>query len=391
MRRIFSLPILCFLLCSHLSEAQQITQTQHAHESIAFRPNLGQFEGDFSHVIYTPRYSVFLKAEGFTVGMSPIEALKARHDSAHLHGGEMPTVPQFAFSWKFIGHNSAAAANGEGQTGPLRNYFFGSPDQWISGVKDVKQVRKSEIYPGVDVLYKLHPRNQLEYDFILAPNADPSLIKWELSGVDAEIKGDELVFETPYGFVKEIIPEAYQIISGKKTLVEVSFHKSDQGFGFAVGEYDENFELVIDPVLVGATLTGTTGSQNYGHGAAYDVEGNIFSFGRGFGPGLPTSDGAVQDSFQGTLNVVNAVINKFTPDASEQIYATYLGKDGTLPHSASANLSGELVIFGSTGDTDFPTTPGAFQENSGGGVDIFISRLSSDGTELLGSTYLGGS
>ncbi|MCZ4409567.1 PKD domain-containing protein [Cryomorphaceae bacterium 1068] len=322
--------------------------------------------------------------------MSPIEALKAHHDSAHAYSGETPSVPLFGFSWKFIGHNMAAAANGEGQTGPLRNYFFGSPDQWVSGVKDVKQVRKTEVYPGIDVLYKLHPRNQLEYDFIVAPNADPSLIKWEWSGIEAKIAGDELVFETPYGWVKEIIPEAYQIISGKKVPVEVSFQKLDRGFGFSVAEYDENFTLVIDPLLVGATLTGSTGDNNYGHGAAYDQEGNIFSFGIGFGPGLPTSDGALQESFEGGGGGVNAVINKFTPDASEQIYATYLGGGGTYPHSASANLSGELVVFGTTGDQNFPTTPGAFQEESAGGTDIFISRLSDDGTELIASTYLGG-
>jgi gliding motility-associated-like protein len=389
-RRILSLLILCFLSYSQIALSQQLSQTPHSHESIAFRPNQGQFEGDFSHAIYTPRYAVFLKPEGFTVGMSPIEALKAHHDSVHAYSGETPSVPLFGFSWNFIGHNMAAAANGEGQTGPLRNYFFGSPDQWISGLKDVKQVRKTEIYPGIDVLYKLHPRNQLEYDFIVAPNADPSLIKWELSGVEAEIRGDELVFETPYGLVKEIIPEAYQVISGKKIPVEVSFQKLDRGFGFSVAEYDESFTLVIDPLLVGATLTGSTGDNNFGHGAAYDLEGNIFSFGIGFGSGLPTSDGAVQENYEGNAGV-NAVINKFTPDATEQLYATYLGKNGTYPHSASANLSGELVVFGSTDDTNFPTTVGAFQENTGGGTDIFISRLSSDGTELLGSTYLGGS
>lgn len=390
MKNAVCLLILCFICCSFFSTAQQLSQTPHSHENIAFRPNQGQFEGDFSHVIFTPRYSVYLISDGFTVGMSPIEALVARHDSAHLDTAEMPSVPQFSFSWKFIGHDEDAMAIGEGHTGLTRNYFSGPSENWVSGLKDSKQVRRTDIYPGIDVLYKVHPRNQLEYDFIVAPGAELSDIKWELSGVDATIEGNELVYETPYGIIKEIIPEAYQMISGKKVPVKVSFQKTAEGFGFFAQDYDRNTELIVDPLLVGATLTGSNGDSNYGHGAAYDAEGNIYSFGIGFGAGLPTTDGAIQENFEGGFGT-NAVINKFSPDASEQIYATYLGKDGTSPHSASANLFGELVVFGTTGDTDFPTTPGAFQSEAAGGTDIFISKLSEDGTELLASTYLGGS
>ena len=280
-----NLLIVCLTVFSLSAEAQQVSQTPHSHENTAFRPNHGQFEGDFSHVLFTPRYSVYLIPDGFTVGMSPIEALVARHDSAHLDIAEMPSVPQFSFSWKFIGHDEDAMAIGEGQTGPTRNYFSGPSENWVSGLKDSKQVRRTDIYPGIDVLYKVHPRNRLEYDFIVAPGAELSVIKWELSGVNAKIEGDELVYETPYGLVKEIIPEAYQMIAGKKVPVRVSFQETEEGFGFVAQEYNHNAELIIDPVLVGATLTGSAGDNNYGHGAAYDSEGNIYSFGIGFGAG----------------------------------------------------------------------------------------------------------
>jgi hypothetical protein len=371
-------------------KSQDVFQTPHKHESIAFIPNQGQFEGDFSHVIYTPRYAAFITDEGVTLGMSPIEELKAHHDAAHIGNGSFPPVSIFGFSWKFVGHNSDAQTQELGQTGPVRNYFSGAPDNWVSGLRDALELRKLDIYPGIDVLYKLHPRNHLEYDFIVEAGADPSSIEWEISGVDASIKDNQIYYTTPYGMVKEIIPEAYQRIGGKKIPVEVSFEERVGAFGFQVGQYNSQYDLIIDPVLVGATLTGTLGSNNYGHGAAYDIEGNIYSFGIGFGPGLPTSDGAIQSNYEGTGGV-NAVINKFTPDASEQIYATYLGKDGTSPHSASANLFGELIVFGTTFDTDFPVTPGAFQDENAGGNDIFVSRLSDDGTSLIASTYLGGS
>ena len=99
MNRPFVIISLVFLVFSNCLLAQQISQTPHSHEEIAFRPNQGQFEGDFSHAIYTPRYAAYLNADGFTIGMSPIEALKAHHDSAHAYSEVMPAVPVFGFSW----------------------------------------------------------------------------------------------------------------------------------------------------------------------------------------------------------------------------------------------------------------------------------------------------
>lgn len=380
---------LTLAICSVLAQPVQFN-TPHHHEEIAFRPNQGQWEGEFTHVIHTPRYAAYLTGEGFTIAMSPVEALQAHHEAYHQGSEELPPVPVFAFSWKFIGHNANAETNGMDPTGPLRSYFIGEEENWVSGLKDAKRVRKTEVYPLIDVEYKLHPKNHLEYDFILAPGADPEDIRWELSGVDASIDEGELRYETPYGIVKEFIPEAYQLINGRKRLVEVAYTDNGKIFGFEVGEYDPTEVLIIDPVIVGATLTGSTGASNYGHGATYDQEGNIFSFGIGFGAGLPTTDGAIQENYEGTGGV-NAVLNKFNPDASEQIFATYLGKNGTYPHSAATNLFGDVFLFGSTGDQTFPTLPGCVQSTSGGGTDIFISRVSPDGTELIASTYLGGS
>lgn len=380
-----------FISCSLFAQPANHS-TIHNHQSPAFKPNHGQWEGDFSHLLYTPRYEVYLTPEGFKIAMSPVEALKERHDSAHENFGDLPGVPRFSFSWNFIGHHSGADILDGAETGPIRNYFFGSSDQWVTALRDVKVVSKNAIYPGIDVVYKVHPKNHLEYDFIVAPNADPSQIKWNLSGVEVENLGKELVYETPYGLVKEIIPEAYQMIDGRKVEVEVEFAYDGSHYGFDIlSGYNSNHELIIDPVIVGATLTGSTGENNFGHGATYDQEGNIFSYGIGFGPGLPTTDGVIQEEFEGGGFGVNAVISKFNPDASEQIFATYLGKAGTNPHSASTNLFGDLYIFGTTDDQEFPVTPGCFQDESGGSTDIFISRLSPDGTELIASTYLGGS
>jgi hypothetical protein len=93
----------------------------HSHNQLSFQPNQGQWEGGFSHVMHTPRYAAFLLNDGFKIGMSPSEALQTHHDSAHAYMDEMPAVPVFGFSWKFIGANPMASIASSGYAKMTRN------------------------------------------------------------------------------------------------------------------------------------------------------------------------------------------------------------------------------------------------------------------------------
>lgn len=367
----------------------------HAHKQQDFRPNQGQWEDDFSHVIYLPRYAAFLTPSGLAFGMNPIEDLKNYHDDFLVTAGTDAdlTISSFGFNRTYTGCNTAASIQHVKESNLIRNYFLGNdPDKWVSSLRDAAEVIKKDVYPGIDIHYKTSKKGFLEFDYILAPGADHTSIRWYYEGVDPKIENNEIVFTTPYGTVRERIPSAYQEINGRKVEVQVSYVSDGKYFSFEPGDYNPEYTLVIDPEIVAATLTGTMGSDNYGHGATYDEAGNIFSFGRSFGPGLPTSPGVVQPAFAGTWTE-NAAINKFNPDGTQQIFATYLGgsNNQTLPHSAVTNIFGDVFIFGSTLANNFPVTAGAAQTNFGGDVDIFISRISPDGTTLIGSTYLGGS
>ncbi|MCA1764572.1 MAG: hypothetical protein LC664_16490, partial [Flavobacteriales bacterium] len=321
--------------------------------------------------------------------------MKTYHDAHHEDPieSEEIAIPVFNYQVNFEGANTNAGIAEEGQSDLYRNYYVGSDSsRWKTGLKDVSKVVKTDFYPAIDVAYKVGKRQSLEFDFIVRPGGDPSEIKWQYDGVDAVISGDDLAYQTPYGKVREIIPAAYQEIDGKRIPVDVNYAKANDYFGFEVGEYNESHPLIIDPVIIASTLTGTTGSSNYGHGATYDEEGNIYSFGRAFGAGVPTSPGVVQPDFNAGFGV-NVVINKFNPTGTDQLYATYLGAPDatTLPHSAVTNFLGDFFVFGTVEGEDFPVTSGALQPDFGGNIDIFISRLSPDGTQLIGSTYLGGS
>lgn len=385
--------ILGAVLSVNVSAQELSTATPHQHQEPEFRPNSGQWEGDFSHLIFLPRYAAYLTPEGVAVSMNPIEEMENYHDAHHEDPieAEQLSIPGFSYEVNFAGVNAEAEILGEGESSMYRNYFIGSDSaKWKSGIKDVKRVWKQDFYNSIDVLYKVGKRLSLEFDYIVKPGGDPADIQWSYNGVEATISGKDLAYKTPYGKVKEYIPAAYQEIDGKRISVDVQYAESNGVFSFEVGEYNPAFALVIDPIIVASTLTGTTGSSNYGHGATYDEEGNIYSFGRAFGAGVPTSPGVVQPGFNAGFGV-NVVINKFNPTGTDQLYATYLGAPdaSTLPHSAVTNLFGDLFVFGTVEGDGFPVTNGALQTTFGGDIDIFISRLSADGTELVGSTYLG--
>jgi len=357
-----------------------------------FRPNQGQWGDGFSHLVYLKKYEAFLTERGLVIGMSPADALNEHHEAAHegIEPENKPEVPHFSYSIIYNDINFDAAIGEVEPSEMYRNYFLGDQSNWVSRVHDFKSITKQDIYPGIDLVYKVDKKSNLEFDYILEPGADPSLISWSYKGVNPQISDGKIIYNTPYGLVEEVIPEAFQIINGRKVSVDVDFQKDGKACSFELAEYDPDYELVIDPVIVASTLTGTVGNDNYGHGATYDEEGNIYSFGRSFGTGLPTGDGVVQPDFGG--GGTDVALNKFNPTGTDQIFATYIGGSGEdLPHSAITNLFGQCFVFGSTGSTDFPTTPGAIQTEHAGEIDIFISRISEDGTEMIGSTLIGGS
>jgi gliding motility-associated-like protein len=160
--------------------------------------------------------------------------------------------------------------------------------------------------------------------------------------------------------------------------------------------------LVIDPELAFSSYIGSV-SSNFGFTASYDNEGNLFGGAIVFGAQYPTTVGAYQ--FTWGAGDIDCGISKFNEDGTDPLYSTYLGGSGNeAPHSIIVNDQNELYILGSTSSSDFPLGANAFQDEFGGGfaqggagysytqgADIFVSKLSADGSELLGGTFVGGS
>ena len=63
------------------------------------------------------------------------------------------------------------------------NYFIGRRDQWHTAIPNYSRIRYRNVYPGIDAVYYGN-ENRLEYDFVVAPGADPRAIRLQFSGAD---------------------------------------------------------------------------------------------------------------------------------------------------------------------------------------------------------------
>jgi len=282
----------------------------------------------------------------------------------------------------------------------LSHYYTGK--QSITDISSFERIRYTHILLGIDWLIE-EPTDGIslfKHSFVVAPGADPHSIALRWEGAERlEIQAGHLEIHTGLGIVREPPPLAYQEIEGRRTIVECGFRIQEGRVLYDLGPYDPNTTLVIDPTLVFSSYSGST-TDNWGFTATQDPSGNFYLGGVVFGGGFPASPGAHDTLLSGNSDIA---LLKLSPDGQTRIYASYLGGlANDRPHSLIADANG-LVVMGITGSTDFPTTATAFDTsfaggpalqviggNYPGGADVFVCRLSPNGSALLASTLLGG-
>jgi hypothetical protein len=270
------------------------------------------------------------------------------------------------------------------------NYFIGNdPSRWVTHVPNFAKVRYQGIYPGIDQIYYGN-QGEMETDFVVNPQADPGLIRFNLPGAEKLALDGEgnLVIKSAGGVVLFKRPVAYQEMQGRRQLVEARYELSaSQEVTFKLGKYDHQSALVIDPVLIYSTYLGGTGGD-VGYGIAVDSLGEAFVTGTTGSINFPTTS-AAQSNYAGDGD---AFIIKMTAAGTGVVYSTYLGGGGSdTATSIAIDPSGNAYVAGKTASLDFPVTTGAFQTVYGGGGDGFIAKLGPTGSTIIYSSYLGGS
>ena len=396
--RLFSLFSAIFCASSFL--AQEIWMT----------PNSGQWDARIQYSVDLALGKIFLQKDGMcfmlTDFMAHGDGDGHEHSHEHDHGGEKAQRIHVIHQ-RFVGSKTEVETQNNNPSLDLKNYFIGKDSsKWKSNIHSFNEVHYKGFYDNIDLIYK-GENGQLSYNFLIAPGADVSQIKWNFDGAHKVfIKNGVLIIANRFGTIEQSAPIAYELLeNGQKTKIKVEYRNIGEEISFHFPDgYDQTQKLYIDPSLTFSTFSGSE-SDNWGFTATPDPYGNLFGGGIVMGIEYPVTTGAYDLSYQGGQGAIptDIGITKFNAQGTSLLYSTYIGGSGNeTPHSLVCADNGELFIYGVTGSTDFPMA-GASYDNifNGGpsvtensisfmGSDIYVARLSASGANLLASTYLGG-
>jgi Beta-propeller repeat len=301
--------------------------------------------------------------------------------------GATPLTDTAVLRMKLHGADASAVVTGEDELPGKSNYFLGNdPKQWHSGVPTYAKVKYEGVYPGVDLVYYGNQR-QLEYDFIVAPGADPHRIQFDVRGAKT-IKRDragDLVLSMTGGEVRWHKPVAYQEDGGKRQEIAAQYVVKGKQVAFEIGAYDRGKKLFIDPLAYSTFLGGS--DTDFAMGITRDSSGNVYVVGY-----TKSTDFPLVNAFQSRKRSgKDAFITKINSSGSALVYSTYLGGGhDDIGNSIAVDSLGNAYVAGSTKSSNFPTA-NPLQASNAGGMDAFLTKLDSTGASLIYSTYLGGS
>ena len=364
----------------------------YSHLPLIFEQNNGQSD---------PRVKFLTHGSGYGLFLTGNNAVLSLH-----HRIEKTSIQQSVLSMTLAATNRNFAVTGENLLLGKSNYFIGNdPSKWQRDVPQYAGVRFRGVYPGIDLVYHGN-QGRLEYDFEIAPGAEPSRVAMRFDGATNTRISDtgDLVLSLPGGDVVMHAPRAYQRSGAKEELVASGFALNDGTVSFVVGNYDRSRTLVIDPILSYSTYLGGSGNEactlilgvtdpiSGCPAVAVDPASNAYIAGSTESTNFPIPVGS--SPFQGTLNgTANIFIAKFNSTATTEEFATYIGGSGVDTTSGIAvDQAFNVIVSGNSSSPNFPTSTTAFQTVPLNTTfkHTVVSKVDPTGHTLLYSTYLSG-
>ncbi len=410
---------------------------------LSFEPNEGQTDA---------RALFVARGAGYTLFLSPTSATFALRQNA-AEGGQPSRAGSAVVRMEMPGAKPGTMEPRDKLPG-VANYLMGSTGaKWPTNLPTYARIYSRNVYPGIDLVY-YGTQGRLEYDFVLAPGADPSTIRLKFAGATpvVDASGDlilSLPSEDGQNDIRLHKPVVYQQVHGARQPVNGKFlvAANNHEVRFQTGPYDHSRELVIDPVLVYSSYLGGSSQQSAIRGMAMNAAGEVYVTGITNALDYRTTPGVIERSCPaamtggtkcGPSSSSAAFVSKIAADGQSLIYSTYLGGGGSGPGVGGSAVSqggsgsdfGSAIavdskdnawVLGGTNSNNFPVTAdayslycepasasfdfgtsqyvgeladcarfGAGEYNYSGTYSLFLVKLNPTGTSILYGTFLGG-
>jgi uncharacterized glyoxalase superfamily protein PhnB len=356
---------------------------------LSFEPNRRQT---------SPEVKFLTRGEGYILFLT-------NHDAVFSLG--KASQPKSVLRMSLLGANEKPNFTALEQLPGKSNYLIGNnPELWHTGIPNYRKVAEHGIYPGIDLVY-YGTQSQLEYDFVVAPGANPGKIQIAFQGaknIHTDADGDLVLSVAGSADLRLHKPVAYQQIGTEKQLVAANFVlKGNDRVEFGVGNYDPSLPLIVDPILSYSTYLGGSNIDG-GNAIAVAPDNTAFIAGGTFSTDFPTAN-PLQPNHGGPDDFdQDAFVAKISADGSKLVYSTYLGgKFQDVANGIAVDNFGNAYVTGTTLSKDFPVTVGSFNEACGGDgecgatfnpqgdivANAFVTKLNAAGTLPLYSGYVG--
>ena len=325
---------------------------------LSFEPNQGQIDQPVKFLSRGPGYDLFLTGDEAVLSLRKPRAIekdqRRKAPDAEVREGSVLRL-------KMIGANARAEVEGQDELPGKINYLTGNdPEKWQRNIPTYRKVYYKDVYPGIDLVYYGNQR-QLEYDFVIAPGANPKVIKFRVEGAE-RLRVDQsgsLLLVLNDGEVQLNKPFIYQLAeNGSRSEIKGAYAIKGNEVSFKVWGVDARKSLVIDPVLSYSTFLGSNGDE-VAQGIAVDAQGSAYVTGFTSSSGFPTTAGA----FRTTSQSGGAFVTKLDPTGSSLVYSTYLrgtASDFTTTSATgiAVDAAGNAYVTGFTTAPDFPVVNG---------------------------------
>lgn len=390
---------------------QQSSAHSGADGGFLFEENKGQWDDNVLYRCRIPSGYLFIENSGITYLLYDDDEMSFLMDAVH-HGAPMPLENEYrvhghAIQMEFENTPGSVYAKPDKAMSFYHNYFIG--EKRVSNVKLYSEVTLKNVYWGIDLHFYVH-NGRLKYDWILDEGVSPEDIRIKINGLSEGdqiyLKEDKLVIPTTVGNITEDLPSAvgnYTLQDNWSTgkvaaKLDARYIIDGNTIGYSVYGEQEYEKIIIDPVLIFSTYSGSEG-DNFGYTATYDSKGHLYSSGimDNTHGDYPVTPGAFQLTYGGGVGLFPAnlpadiTISKYDSSGQNLLWASYLGgSEDEYPHSLVADYNDNLIVMGTTYSDDFPTTANAYQKKNKGITDMIVSKISPDGTTLIASTMVGG-